>query len=169
MTSVSEKLKCVYQPEEGEKMSEAKTLHILQRIVSLTAYFDLRSKGVTKGKAGELVAYGCSYNTQTIVRLGNEFVSTQAKRYTTTIGKTVGGRARTKRVSKLIPKEKFIFGKFSMGANRRVRSLMYDENLRAKAKVWLRLNSKSKKGKANLKAEDFLTYLQTDLLESTGW
>ena len=76
---------------------------------------------------------------------------------TTAIGSVVGGRVQRQRVQKLmhIPKEQYQFGKFAMGTKRRVRSLMYDEGLRTRAKVWLRIlyiHSKSKKGEANFKA-----------------
>lgn len=149
-------------------MSEAKTLYILQRIDPLAAYFGFRSQGVGKMEAGALVSFGCSLNARTIIRLGNEFVDTQAKRYVSTLGATVSGRVQRKRTAKLIPKEKFKFGKFVMGENRRVRSIMYDEKLRARAKVWLRLHTKSRKGQANFKSADFLEYLNTDLLKDQG-
>ena len=92
MTSIEEKLKCViyyyycvYKPEEGKKMSEAKTLHILQRIVPpLVACFDLSASSMsyTKGRVSDLVSYGCSYHGQTIVTLDNEFVSTHDNKTT---------------------------------------------------------------------------------------
>ena len=132
---IADRLRAVYEPAQGEKMSEAKTMHILQRIDPLTIYFGLRSEGVGKMQAGELLSFGCSLNARTIIRLGNEFVSTEAKRYVSTLGSTVNGRVQRKRVGKLIPKERFKFGKFIMAKNRRVRSLMYDETLRAGAKV----------------------------------
>ena len=66
------------------------------------------------------------------------------------------------------PKERFKFGTILRGQNRRNRSIIWDERLRAKATVWLRLNNKKKKNKPSMKAEDFRLYLETDLLAHTG-
>ena len=54
-----------------------------------------------------------------------------------------------------------------MGTNRSVRSIMWDERIRARATVWLRLNNRKKKGEPVMKLKDFMHYLQTDLLRHT--
>ena len=119
-------------------------------------------------KAGEMVSFGCMLYQQTIVRLGNEFVSDNCMRY---VYVSVSGATpcdRVKTVKKQIPKDKYKLGPFNMGSNRRKKIIMDDERLRAKAKVWLRLNSKHKKGECNMRCDDFLEYLNTDLLAFTG-
>ena len=54
-----------------------------------------------------------------------------------------------------------------MGTNRNVCSIMWDERIRARAAVWLRLNNRKKKDKPSMKLKNFMHYLQTDLLRHT--
>ena len=46
-----------------------------------------------------------------------------------------------------------------------MQSIMWDENIRARATVWIRLNNIKKKGKPCMKLKDFQSYLQVELLK----
>ena len=86
----------------------------------------------------------------------------------TVFSEDADGNTISRRVKKNVPKPQYKFAHFEMGCNRKVRSIMDDETIRARATVWLRLNKGKKKGKRKLKAEDFQKYLQEDLLKDTG-
>ena len=89
-------------PAKGEKMTETKSLHILNHLIPPQVYFGFHNKGIGKLKTSELVSFGCR---RTIVRLGNEFVDTQVQTYTTAIGSVVDGHVQRQWVQKFIPKE----------------------------------------------------------------
>ena len=119
-----------------------KLLHIYNKLVPLTSFFSLRAQGATIKDASACVAMGSTYNDQTIASWARDFISPSPSL--------------------------FKFSRFRMGGNRSVRSIMWDERIRARATVWLRLNSGKRKGKPCMKNKDFRQYLQTDLLQNTG-
>ena len=136
-------------------MSEAKSRHLLNRVVPLMCFFSHRLQGYSKSQSAEMVSQGCQLHARTIQRLAQEFLATNYTRY-------IEGEKTVK------VKEKFTFAPFEMGVNRNHKSIMYDEVLRARATVWMRMNNVRRKGKPNIRAHDFLHYLKTDLLKSSG-
>ena len=122
--------------------SELKLLCLHARLVPLAAFFRLRVEGKTITEAAKTVADGSTFYHRTISRWAKDFVSTAGSL-------------------------EFTFSRFRMGGNRSVRSLMWDETIRARATVWLRLNNTKKKGKPCMKIKDFQSYLQGQLLQHT--
>ena len=112
------------------------------------------------------VAKGCLYSHLWVGRLATEFMSDVAKRKVTRAKKNATTGQVTYEVTKVsLTKPQFKFGRIHMGWDRRGHSVMYDEKIRARATVWLRLHSKKKTDKPNMIAADFLEYLATDLLK----
>ena len=162
-STIKARIESVYKPEKNEKMSDAKSLHILDRLPVLAQYFKCYSEGKSKMEAQEIASFGSLYSSLWIGQMANEFVGTTARRQVTEHTE-VDGVVQSKRVRKTVEKPQFQFAKFCMGTNRRVQSIMYDQKIRARATIWLRLNTKKQKGKASMKAADFLEYLRTELL-----
>ena len=134
----------------------------------LAVYFENIAKGVPKLEAAETVAKGCFLKTRSILKWGNEFCSEVSKRRTTSEVTQPDGTTKYVRKFKAYPKPRFQFGPILRNYNRGVNSLMNDERIRARARVWLRINARKKKGKPNLRCKHFQHYLQTDLLRHTG-
>ena len=153
----------MYTPESGEVLSDAKLMRILDRVPVLAAYFKHYVEGKSKMDAQEIVANGSLYFALWIGQMAKEFIIDKARRQVTQY-EDVDGVSTPNRLHILVPKKRYQFGKFNMGQNRRVQSIMQDQKIRARATVWLRINSKKIKGKPKMKSVDFLRYLQTDLL-----
>lgn len=136
-------------------MSEAKCRHLVYRIVPLICFFKHRLAGHNKAESAHMVSQGCLLHARTIQRLAQEFLSDKYVRYVNNVKHTDN-------------KDPLTFAPFKMGVNRNHVSIMYDEKLRARATVWIRMNNVKKKGKPNLRVPDFLKYLQTDLLKDSG-
>ena len=165
---IKDKIVAVYDLQQGEKLSDAKCWHILRRVDPLAAFFRHVSAGKAREKAAEMVAQGCCYSAYWISHLAREFISTTMDKRITTFSEDADGNTTSRRVKQTVPKPQYKFANFEMGCKRRVKSIMDDETIRARATVWLRLNKGKKKGKQKLKAEDFQKYLQEDLLKDTG-
>lgn len=166
--TIKSKIEAVYDVVQGEKMSDAKCMHLMNYIVPVARYFDHLCSGVPKKEAGELVAQGCFFHAKTIRQLSNDFIATEVSRRKTVITKDAAGTTTKRITTTKVTKRRFKFPPFEMGCRRSQQSIMQDEKLRARATVWLRLNSRKKKGKPNMKASDFQEYLQNTLLKDTG-
>ena len=145
----------LYTPAKNEKISEAKRLHLLDRVVPLLCFFRHRLAGKNKGKAAGIVAEGCLMHARTIQRLTQQFLSSTFTTYSKT-GKQVRSKPRLE------------FTPFHMGFNKNNVSIMHDERVRARAIVWMRLYNVKRKGKPNLRSRDFLKFLREDLLKDIG-
>lgn len=81
--SIKSRLEAVYDIEKDEKMSPAKTLHIVDRIPILVQYFKHYCVGKSKMEAQELAALGSTYSALWIGQMANEFIGTKANRQIT--------------------------------------------------------------------------------------
>ena len=122
--------------------SELKLLCLHQRLTPLAAFFRLRAAGKTITDASQAVAMGSTFGDRTISSWAKDFIGTTGS-------------------------PQFKISRFRMGTNRSVRSMMWDEEFRARATVWLRLNNVKKKGHPCMKLKDFQAYLQRDLFKGT--
>ena len=164
--SVKHRIQAVYTLEPNEKMSEAKAMRILDRIPPLVQYFKAICEGKSKADASTIASEVSMYSAHWIGMLAKEFISeVQIRRVTVWTEQDCQKGPVPSQVRKSFKKKRYRFGKFSMGTNRRVQSVMYDQEVRARATVWLRLNCKRKTGKPSMNARTFLRYLQTDLLK----
>ena len=136
----------MYTPESGEVLSDAKLMRILDRVPVLAAYFKHYVEGKSKMDAQEIVANGSLYFALWIGQMAKEFIIDKARRQVTQY-EDVDGVSTPNRLHILVPKKRYQFGKFNMGQNRRVQSIMQDQKIRARATVWLRINSKKTQGK----------------------
>ena len=169
MSKMKRKIALIYDVQQGERISDAKCIHILRRIDPLIVFFKLLvSANFTQEQAAKQVSQGSVFSAAWIEYLAREFIRTTARKRVTVYSEDKDGNTISKRVWQVIEKPHFKFATFQMGCNRRVESIMNDESICARATVWLRLNKGKKKGKRKLKAEDFQRYLQNDLLKETG-
>ena len=96
--TIKSKIESVYDVVQGEKMSDAKCMHLMNYIVPVARYFDHLCSGVPKKEAGELVAQGCFFHANTIRQLSNDFIATEVSRRKTVITKDAAGTT-TKRIT----------------------------------------------------------------------
>ena len=82
-SSIKSRLESVYDIEKGEKMSPAKTLHIVDRIPILVQYFKHYCVGKSKMETQELAALGSMYSALWVGQMDNEFVGTKVTRQIT--------------------------------------------------------------------------------------
>ena len=95
--------------------SQAKLLHLHDRIQPLVVFFRLRASGKTITASSALVAKGSMLCVNTIETIARDFLK------------------------EANDKKQFIFSRFRMGHVRSRKSVMWDERIRARATVWLRL------------------------------